>query len=96
MDLDIDLGEEAVFECVVADSTDICVSWSKNKNLLLNSGRYKIWSSDRSFFLKIGAVTMEDESLYEYVVRNKHGEVKGDVQLLVNGEFVFSLGIDGK
>merc|ERR1712126_38310 len=68
LDMDIAPGEDAQFELVVADNTDISVSWSKEKTILLGSGRLKIWNSGNSFFMRITNVTEKDEALYEYIV----------------------------
>jgi len=83
-DLDVTPGSNAQFEIVVKDSTDVYVSWFKNNNLLLSSGRTKIWNSGTSFFMKIMKCEESDEALYEYKVRNSVGEKTGDVQLLID------------
>ena len=86
-DLDLNIGEKALFELQLADDTDLTkvnVSWSKNGQILFGSGRTRIWSKDNSFFLEISKVDIDDESLYEVRVRNDYGEVMCDVQLLVN------------
>ncbi|XP_066917560.1 uncharacterized protein DDB_G0289955-like isoform X2 [Clytia hemisphaerica] len=88
-DLDLNIGEKALFELQLADDTDLAkvnVSWSKNGQILFGSGRTRIWNKDYSFFLEISKVDVDDESLYEVRVRNDYGEVMCDVQLLVNDE----------
>lgn len=90
-DLDILVGEVALFEIELADATGCTVSWSKDGNLIFGSGRIKIWNKHTSHFLQIKKAEQEDESLYECRVRNDYGEVMCDVQLLVDGELLLFL-----
>lgn len=85
-DLDIPVGEDALFELELADATGCTVSWSKDGKLIFGSGKTKVWSEHTSFFLQIKKVDMTDESLYECRARNDYGEVMCDVQLLVDGK----------
>ena len=83
-DMDLNIGETALFELVLADHQGVNVSWSKNGQILFGSGKTKIWHKENSFFLEIKKVDVEDEDLYECRIRNDYGEVMCDVQLLVN------------
>lgn len=85
-DLDMLVGEDALFELELADSTGCTVSWSKDGKLMFSSGKIKIWNKHTSYFLQIKNVDVDDESLYECRVRNDYGEVMCDVQLLVDGK----------
>lgn len=85
-DLDLNIGETALFEVVLADHHGVNVSWSKNRQILFGSGKTRTWSKENSFFLEIKKVDVEDEDLYECRVRNDYGEVVCDVQLLVADE----------
>ena len=82
--MDLNIGETALFELVLADHQGVNVSWSKNGQILFGSGKTKIWHKENSFFLEIKKVDVEDEDLYECRIRNDYGEVMCDVQLLVN------------
>ena len=84
-DLDLNVGETALFELVLQDSQGVNVSWSKNGQILFGSGKTKIWNEGNSYFLEIKKVDVNDEDLYEVRSRNEYGEVMCDVQLLVNG-----------
>ena len=87
-DLDLVVGETALFEVIVEDRTGVSVSWSKDGKLLFGSKRMKIWDEGDRFFMKITKVEVADESLYEVRVRNEHGEEMMDIELLVNGMFL--------
>jgi Immunoglobulin I-set domain. len=92
-DLDLNVGETALFELVLNDSQGVNVSWSKNGKLLFGSGKLKIWSKDTSYFLEVSRLDADDEDLYECRARNDFGEVMCDVQLLVNGKVLYTLSI---
>ena len=92
-DLDLNVGETALFELVLADSQGVNVSWSKNGKLLFGSGKLRIWSKDTSYFLEVSKLDADDEDLYECRARNDFGEVMCDVQLLVNGKVLHTLSI---
>lgn len=83
-DLEMLIGETAEFHLVVEDKTSIEVSWYKDQQLLLGSGRYKIWQKDESFFLRISDLIVDDESLYECKIQNSFGKIECDMQLLVD------------
>ena len=89
-DLDLNVGEDALFELEIADNTGCNVSWSRDGQLMFSSGKIKMWNKHTSYFLQISSVQTDDESLYECRIRNDFGEVMCDVQLLVDGKFRYT------
>jgi len=87
-DLEKLVGETAEFELVLEDKDqkNVTVSWFKDKELLLSFGRYKIWQKEESYYLRIGDLIVDDESLYECKVQNEFGKIECDMQLLVDEE----------
>lgn len=91
-DMDLVVGDTAKFEVVVEHkgASDCYISWSKAGQLLLGNMRIKQWQirdddDHVRFFMEIRKVRPEDESMYEFVVRNQFAETERfDVQLLVD------------
>ena len=86
-DLQITEAETAKFEFKVKHTKSASVRWVKDSKPLIESGRIQTSREGETFSLEIREVVVDDEALYECYVSNDAGEVRCEMELLVDGAF---------
>ena len=90
-DVDAEEGEKITLEVEFRSETKATVKWKKDAKVLYGSSRVKIVTDEKSSRLVFSKVTEDDEALYECVVKNTAGEVSTSAELILLGEYIFSL-----
>ena len=84
-DLQITEGENARFEVKVKNADGLNVRWSKEGKPLIQSGHVKTEQDGNTLILEIQNATINDEALYECFISNDAGELRCEMELLVDG-----------
>ena len=86
-DLQITEEETAEFSFRLKSAELINVRWMKDGKPLIQSNRIKTDQKDNMISLVIENTTINDEALYECFISNDAGEVRCEMELLVDGVF---------
>ena len=84
-DLQITEDDTAEFSFRIKNAESISVRWMKDGKPLIQSNRIKTEQKDNVISLKIENTNINDEALYECYVSNDAGEVRCEMELLVDG-----------
>ena len=90
-DLQITEGETAKFSIKVKNFESAAVRWMKEGKPLIQSRGVSTYQDIDTFTLEIKNADINDEALYECYVSNDAGEVRCEMELLVDGMFCGSV-----
>ena len=85
-DLQITEEETAKFSFKVKNAEAVSVRWMKDGKPLIQSSRIKTGQNENEFSLVIENASINDEALYECYLSNDSGEIRCEMELLVDGE----------
>ena len=88
-DLQITEEETAKFSFKVKNADSINVRWMKDGKPLILSNRIKTEQKENTLTLMIENANINDEALYECYISNDSGEVRCEMELLVDGMSLF-------
>lgn len=88
-DLQITEEETAIFSFSVKNPDSLHVRWMKDGKPLIQSNRIRMEQKEKTFSLTISSASISDEALYECYLSNDAGEIRCEMELLVDGRIVF-------
>ena len=94
-DLQICETQNATFEFELENSEGVTLRWTKEGKPLLEGGRVKTSQDQNVIKLLIINAEVGDEALYECHISNEAGEIRCEMQLLVDGKCFISCWFNG-
>lgn len=90
MQVTVDLGKDAEFQCSVTGQPIPVIFWTKDGLPVGESasGRSKITGNDGST-LRISSVVRDDKGMYQCFAKNDYEMVQATAELRLGGEFLF-------
>lgn len=88
----IDLGKDAEFQCAVQGQPPPTISWAKDALPIREgtSGRTKI-TGNGGTVLHVSSITRDDKGMYQCFAKNDYEMVQATAELRLGGEFVVNI-----